>query len=370
MSINNPLLNAIRAGGAPKMVKIAAAKGSLPLPPDTLLEAQVVLVRDSDPDVSQVARDALQAYADTDLLTILESKQLSEDLLQYCASFYQNRPPVLEKIIINPVTPNRAFTQIAYHVPQSLAELIISNQVRLIECPEILDALRLNPHLTPGNRQRLKEIENDFLTGRMAPAPVAPAAPVAAETESGTGTLAGLEMDFSSPVMAEPLTEHEFYAAPTAPSPAEEEFIAEIAGEDQEQLTIYQKISRLPISEKIKLALIGRKEERALLIRDSNKLVAISVLSSPKLTDSEVELFSQLRNVSEEILRTIGTTREWIRSYRVALNLIKNPKTPAAISLSMINRLTNMDLKLVDKDRMVPESIRQQARRLLSRRQV
>jgi len=37
-----------------------------------------------------------------------------------------------------------------------------------------------------------------------------------------------------------------------------------------------------------------------------------AVLSSPRLTDSDVENFARLASVSEEILRTIGTNRGWI----------------------------------------------------------
>jgi len=48
-------------------------------------------------------------------------------------------------------------------------------------------------------------------------------------------------------------------------------------------------LASLPILDRIKLAMRGTREQRAQLIRDSNKLVAASVLSSPKLTDAEVE---------------------------------------------------------------------------------
>ena len=43
-----------------------------------------------------------------------------------------------------------------------------------------------------------------------------------------------------------------------------------------------------------------------LLIHDPNKLVQRSVLQSPRLTDSEVEAFSAMTNVSTEILRAIS----------------------------------------------------------------
>ena len=43
-----------------------------------------------------------------------------------------------------------------------------------------------------------------------------------------------------------------------------------------------------------------------MLVRDRNRLVASAVLSSPKLTESEVEAFTKMGNVSEDVLRVIG----------------------------------------------------------------
>ena len=34
-------------------------------------------------------------------------------------------------------------------------------------------------------------------------------------------------------------------------------------------------------------------------------------------------------NVTEEVLRVIGTNRAWLKNYGVVLGLVKNPKTPA-----------------------------------------
>ena len=65
-------------------------------------------------------------------------------------------------------------------------------------------------------------------------------------------------------------------------------------------------MSTLPIAERLKLASKGTREQRAQLIRDSNRMVATAVLTSPKLTESEVEAFAKMGNVSEDVLRIIG----------------------------------------------------------------
>ena len=61
-------------------------------------------------------------------------------------------------------------------------------------------------------------------------------------------------------------------------------------------------------------------------------MVASAVLSCPKVNDAEVEAFAKMGNVSEDILRTIAKTRAWTKSYGVVLSLVKNSKTPVALT--------------------------------------
>lgn len=135
--------------------------------------------------------------------------------------------------------------------------------------------------------------------------------------------------------------------------------------EESEEPEGAQVLASLPIIERMKLAMKGTKGQRAQLIRDSNKLVAAAVLSSPKLTESEVETFSKMANVSEDVLRTIAMNRSWVKNYGVISGLTKNPKTPPGISMQMLQRLNERDLKMLVIDRNVPESVRLAARKFL-----
>ena len=116
----------------------------------------------------------------------------------------------------------------------------------------------------------------------------------------------------------------------------------------------------------MKAAMKGTKSERAILIRDPNKLVSAAVLSSPKLTESEVENFAKLANVSEEILRTIGMNRAWIKNYGVIAALTRNPKTPLAVSMRFVQRLTDRDLKMIALDRNLQEPLKLMVRKRLT----
>jgi hypothetical protein len=127
-----------------------------------------------------------------------------------------------------------------------------------------------------------------------------------------------------------------------------------------------QRLALMGVGERMKAAMKGTKEERAVLIRDPNKLVSVSVLSSPKLSESEVESFSKLSNVSEEVLRIIGMNRGWIKNYGVIAALTKNPKTPLGVSMRFVQRLTERDLKLIAMDRNLQEPLKLLVRKRLA----
>ena len=95
--------------------------------------------------------------------------------------------------------------------------------------------------------------------------------------------------------------------------------------------SLLQRIAAMTVAQRVIRAMKGSREERAILIRDPNKLVSAAVLSSPKLTDTEVESIARMANVSEDVLRIIGRTRAWMTSYAVTLALATNPKTPVAM---------------------------------------
>ncbi len=124
-------------------------------------------------------------------------------------------------------------------------------------------------------------------------------------------------------------------------------------------------LSTLPIMRRMRLAMKGTREQRAQLIRDSNKLVAAAVLSSPKLTETEVEAFAKMANVSEDVLRVIATNRRWIKSYSVVFGLTRNPKTPPAVSMKLLSRLNERDMKMLSIDRNIPEAVRLAARKYM-----
>ena len=147
-----------------------------------------------------------------------------------------------------------------------------------------------------------------------------------------------------------------------AEPPGQEPGEAEATQEEQHQNAL-QKIAALNVAQRVALAMKGSREERAILVRDPNKIVAVAVLSSPKMTETEAESIAKMANVSDEILRIIAYTRAWVKNYGVVLALAKNPKTPVAVSMNLLNRLNEKDLRLLSADRNVPDVLRLTARK-------
>lgn len=124
-----------------------------------------------------------------------------------------------------------------------------------------------------------------------------------------------------------------------------------------------KRVTGLSVMERMKLAMRGTREQRSVLVRDPNRLVASAVLSSPKLTESEVEQFARMANVAEDVLRVIATNRAWTKNYGVVAGLVKNPKTPLAISMNLLQRVNDRDVKMLAIDRNIPEPLRIAARK-------
>jgi hypothetical protein len=129
----------------------------------------------------------------------------------------------------------------------------------------------------------------------------------------------------------------------------------------------HKQLSSLSVLDRMKLAMKGTREQRAVLIRDSNKLVSAAVLSSPKVNEAEIEAFTKMGNCSEDVMRTIGQNRAWTKNYGIILGLCKHPKTPPAIAMSFVQRLNEKDLKGLSTDRNAKEGLRLLAKKMLTK---
>jgi hypothetical protein len=149
--------------------------------------------------------------------------------------------------------------------------------------------------------------------------------------------------------------------------PSEEELlpVENTEGEGARE-AIGQQLAKMSFPERLKAAIKGNREMRAILVRDPNKMISAAVLSSPKLTENEVESIAKMSSVSEDVLRIIGNNRAWTKNYSVVIGLTKNPKTPVAMSMNFLPRLSSKELNALAVDRNVPEVLRVAARKRLA----
>lgn len=177
--------------------------------------------------------------------------------------------------------------------------------------------------------------------------------------ENWTGAGAGAGAVPAAPDPEAPLIDTGTEGEPEPPFPDPD------AGEEDTK----KLLSLMTVLERMKLAMRGTREQRATLVRDPNKLVASAVLSSPKVTEPEIESFAKMTTVAEEVLRIIGSNRVWTRNYGVVLGLARNPKTPTGIALNFVQRLNERDMKQIASDRNVPEPVRLAVRKFLTKSQ-
>jgi hypothetical protein len=133
----------------------------------------------------------------------------------------------------------------------------------------------------------------------------------------------------------------------------------------KKKLNVTQQIQRMNMSQKIKLSMSGAKEARGLLIREASKIIALGVLANPRITLGEIEFFAKSTNLSEDVIRKIGTNTEWTRKPAIASALVSNPKTPIGISLGFIPRMSIRELGILETSRNIPEAVRSSARNML-----
>jgi len=127
----------------------------------------------------------------------------------------------------------------------------------------------------------------------------------------------------------------------------------------------YQLSQAMGVGEKIKAALTGDKEWRSILIKDSNKLVSVSVIRNPRLTDGEVLVIAKSAVQNEEIMRIICANKEWVKNPLIRKALVENNKTPLPAALRFVGTLSEKDLSLLAKSKNISSVVASQARRVL-----
>ena len=126
------------------------------------------------------------------------------------------------------------------------------------------------------------------------------------------------------------------------------------------------EIMMLSMGQKLKLALKGNRDARAILIHESNPMIQRFVMRNPRITEEEALQFAKNRNLDSEVLLIISKRKEWVRNYQVRLALVTNPKTPLVLALRFVHTLAERDVRALAKNRNIPSAVNGIARRMVS----
>jgi len=344
-----PVVARCVAPGAPEALRLAVAQGALPLPPSQHLCALAQLLSDPVDAVRSAARETWWGLPAASLAAALADSRLPDAVLHLVATSPQAGQDQVLRVLEHPAVGPRTLLRLGGSTDPAVLSRIAGNQRVLDRYPEVARALLDNPRLDPGERGRLVSLYAVEETDCPTPTEGEPQSATLPAPEAAPPDSAAAQAELPPDLPRELLEDS---AAPNAALSS----------------NLYQQIQAMSVGEKLKLAMVGSKGARSLLIRDTNKVVSTAVIRSPKIREDEVLLIAQDRTVNEEIIRIILTRKDWLKSYPIRVALAQNPRTPLPRALRLLDTLQERDLRQIGKSRNVASAIAAAAVRTLAKR--
>lgn len=352
----------------PKPLKLMAAKGALPIPPDALIYVWYQLSFDPDEEVTAAVKETVCSF-DSAIIVELAQKELPDCILDWLSKTSHDTA-VLEKLVLNSQTHDATIMDLAASAPKEITEIISNNHVRILRSPEIIEKLYTNPSTRMATVDKLlalaKEHNLEIPNLKMVQD---------AHAEMAKDDNPGLSDEEFEMVMKQAVQESEAEKPQGLENlretkSIEEEEAAQTSEQKTRRLTKSQLIERMNAPQRIKLALLGSKEDRTILLRDTRRVVYMSVIQSPKMTIGEVNSIATSKSMPDEIIGYIAQRRDWIRYYPVVVALVNNPKCPLTESVAFLKQLRPNDLKNLQKSKSIPTQLSRQAQMLLKQKNV
>ncbi len=374
LGIPNQFRNSVDPS-ASMATRTSAARGLLPATTDIQLAVLYVCAATGDEALLDHAVNTLRAFPD---IPGALSPRTHAKVLEFIAEF---RPDsAIDALLRHHRNLNdRTAVLLASRADAIGAEAMCDDHERLLITPDVVVALYGNPLAPVSAVDRsiaflrmehalppLPPLRGQGIQAAPAPATAAPVAPVgfdlAAEIEAA---LSGKP----SPALAARQRIEMFDIDSLAPAKggikfqfnfnAGDDFSLDLLDEGgsdappEVRISIEKKIASMPPGKKIKLAYIGNKEVRNILLRDRNKQVALAVVKSGRMTDGEAATAAGNRNLGMDVLREIGANREFMRKYPVKVALVNNPRTPPSVAVPIVSQLQKRDLEQLSRNRNV-----------------
>lgn len=338
----NPMVKQIAEGSAtPELIDMTLKK-QMPFTEEEYLESLVFLLTDENHKNTALTR--LKEISEIAKGTYIEKTEASPRVAYFVLveALGQKDHATVAKAIRNQALPYEYLLKIAIDGDADMLEALLDNTIKMIAYPEILDEVEKNPETNNFIRGKITEIRDFYLTNLVEDIPEE-------AVMDDVKELVAMEQEKAKK------------APPESKEEEEEDELLELEQVEEKALTMLQEINRMSISQRVKLAFKGSKTQRLILIKDSNKMVSLSVLESPKIGVDEVTLMCKNRSLPGEMIAKISRRRDWTKNYAVMYELIHNPKTPVKDALSFVKKLHMRDLQLVSRDKNVSPVIRQLA---------
>ena len=344
------LIAGIVKGQVPRQVRLFAAQGLLPISREEILGLQSILSSDPDEELAKVAAESLREEEEATILDWIRDNP-PESLVLDQLIRVRDSEAIWSVVAAHANTSDETLRVLAKNATPLVQDIIITNQVRVLACLEILDDLRANTQVNQVVLRRVREFEEEFIEKVLAEEEAAAARGPSVEDAIEALHAIGAHIP-KEETMPYPLTED-----PTL-----------VEAIEKSNVEAHARLLKMSVHERIICALRGSREERAILVNSRNRLIQRSVLACPKLSDSEVEQYASSRSVAEEVIRQIAENRRWLRQYSVVLALAFNPKTPVYTAKSILMKLNYRDRVRVSRDRNLNPVTRQIANKLLDTR--
>ncbi|HLT40671.1 MAG TPA: hypothetical protein VK034_30545 [Enhygromyxa sp.] len=377
---------------APAKMRKMAAAGLAPLPPRDMLVALYQLWTAND-ETSDQAGKTVEGLPAAVLDGALADARLPPGVLDLLGRKHARNEAVLSKVVRHPGVHDQTLIGVARVCPESICDVLADNETRWLACPAIVTSLYNNRHCRMSVVHRMIELAERQEVELQLPAmdeirqALADSGPVdesrdrmfsevhetdkALEAEQKALDLLGaaaVEDDLELPEFEDPEAELFEGTLPDEEPSEDQPGAREQDKPPPSKERRLQAILQMRPLEKIRTAMLGDKYDRSILVRDSNKTVAMATIKSPKIRDDEAVVYAANRALSLEVISYISNRRDWIKLYSVKLNLVMNPKTPMARSMTLLAHLNQMDVQKVARSKNIPSALATAAKRKLQAR--
>jgi hypothetical protein len=380
---------------APDPMKGMVARGLAPLPPRDLVVALYHLWVSGEETLAEQAGRTVESLPPGVVAGALDDRALPPGVLDFLARKLARREDLLEKIVRHPRVDDETLAGVAKVCPEGICEILAENQQRWLACPQIVVGLYHNRACRMSVVHRMLELA--VREGIELKLPMMEEIKIALEQDQAdperdamfAATLGASEQvereehgqleryerssvddDLELPLPEGELAEEDVQAAHAlaeavvaavdgGDAPAEE---VPVAGQPVSRERRLQTLMKMTPMEKIRAALLGDQFDRSVLVRDSNKIVAMATIKSPKIRENEIVVFSGNRSLSHDVIRYIANRRDWVKLYTVKLNLVMNPKTPMSRAMTLLGFLNAHDIQKVARSKNISSALAKAAK--------